>query len=213
MNVTAHHNRPMSDLTPATRPQCANCGKPAFWALNDFPICIDCKYKHDQSQWMEFAKNATMINHLEREMTNMVGMPHLANGIAIPAAPIPPINYNHQAVTVSGGTVGAVNFGNVHDIQVNLQTLSQVGSTDLVEPMQKLTEAVLNAQDTDEAMKNELLEQIAALTAQASEKPEARKSGTVKAMFAAIKEGAGAIGSVAGAWEATAPLLKAHFGI
>lgn len=193
-------------------PRCGNCGRPAYVYLGAYPVCIDCKYKVDMSNWMQFAQNASMLNYLDRELVSTVGMPHLSNQIAIPRPPVPPINYNNQTVSVSGGTVGSINFGNVRDIQVNLQALTQNGSPDIVEPLSKLTDAVLNAQDADEPTKNELLEQIATLTALARAKPEERKQGTVKALFEAVKEGAGAISSAAGAWQAVEPLLKGHFG-
>lgn len=75
-----------------------------------------------------------------------------------------------------------------------------------------LTNAVLNADGTDEATKNELLEQIAFLTQQASAQPEERKPGMLRAILATVKEGTGAISSAAGAWSAVEPLLKGHFG-
>ena len=125
---------------------------------------------------------------------------------------MPPISYNNQTVSVSGGSIGAINFGNVRDIQVNLQSLVETGSPDIVEPLTKLTDAVLNAQDANEATKNDLLDQIATLTALANSKPEERKPGVVKALFSGIAQGAGAITSVAGAWAAVEPVLKGHFG-
>lgn len=210
----------MSDDEPAAEPTgekkpwpaCGNCGKPAYVYHGQFPVCIDCNYKVEMGNWMKFAQNATMLNYLDRELVGVVGMPHLSNQIAIPRPPVPPISYNNQTVSVSGGTVGSINFGNVRDIQVNLQALTQNGSPDIVEPLSKLTDAVLNAQDADESTKNDLLEQIAALTAMANAKPEERKPGMVKALLGAVKDGAGAISSAAGAWEAVEPLLKGHFG-
>ncbi len=197
---------------PPTRPPCGNCGKPALWLLDNFPVCIDCKYKFDQTQWMQFAQNAAMINYLEREMSDSVGLRSSGNSIVIPRAPIPPINYNNQSVTVSGGTVGAINFGSVQEIQVSLQSLNETGDASLVEAMREFAEVLLNANDVSPDAKNEILEQAATLTAQAAEKPEARKLGTVKAVFAALKEGASAIGSVADAWKGVEPLVRNHFG-
>lgn len=162
---------PMSEETEANDsavekkqwPGCGNCGKPAIVFLGGNPVCIDCKYKHDMSQWMEFAQNATMLNFAAQEMDAIVGFGPPSPTIQIPRPPVPPINYNHQTVSVSGGTVGAINFGNVRDIQVNLQALAENGSPDIVESLTNLTDAILNANDTAEPVKNELLEQIATL--------------------------------------------------
>lgn len=193
-------------------PRCGNCGKPAIVLLGSYPACIDCKYKHDMSQWMQFAQNASMLNFAAQEMDAVVGIGFTTPTIQIPRPPVPPISYNHQTVSVSGGSIGAINFGNVHDIQVNLQSLAETGSPNIVKPLTDLTDAILNAQDADEPTKNELLDQIATLTALANGKPEERKLGVVKALFSGIKEGSGAISSVAGAWAVVEPLLKGHFG-
>jgi hypothetical protein len=195
-------------------PPCGNCGKPAIVLLGGgYPACIDCRYKHDTSQWMQFAQNAAMYNVAAADIDALVPFGPATPTIQIPRPPIPPINYNHQSVSVSGGSVGAINFGNVRDIQVNLQSLVETGSPDIVEPLTKLTDAILNAADADDPTKNDLLDQIATLTALANSKPEERKPGVVKALFSGISQGAQAIGSVAGAWTAVEPLLKGHFGL
>jgi len=204
----------MTDGPPLTeRPACGNCGKPAFSYMNDFPVCIDCGYKVQHAHWMEMSHNIAMLNHADRELAIACGMPQLANPIEIPRAPMPPITYNNQSVTVTGGTVGVINTGNVEQIRVNLQSLSETAAVDLVEPLKLLTEAILEAQDADADLKNELLEQVAALTEQAKEKPEARKGGTIKALFSAVKTGASTIGSVASAWTSVETLLRTHFGL
>ena len=193
--------------------QCSQCSKPAVMLLGDHPLCIDCNYKFQQSQWMQFTQHAAMINMLDKEMTDSVGMPQLSNPISIPPAPIPPIHYNNQTVTVTGGTVGAINFGNVHDIQVNLQALTQNGEIGIADAMASLTNSILDANEIAEAEKNELLEQISFLSAQASAPPAERKQGMIKTLVSAVNIGAGAVSSVATAWAAAEPLLKGHFGL
>lgn len=161
---------------------------------------------------MQFTQHAAMINYFSREADALVGL-GIFPTIEIPSPPMAPINYSNQTVTISGGTVGALNFGNVHDIQVNLQTLTQNGSPGIAELLAKLTDVILNAQDANEATKNELLEQIASLTSLANSPQDQRKAGIVKAIFSAVKEGASAIGSVGGAWQAVEPILQQHFGL
>lgn len=194
-------------------PACGNCGRPAIVYLGDYPACIDCKYKHEVSQWMAFAQNATMLNFAAQEMDAVVGFGPRSPQIAIPRLPVPPINYNNQTVTVTGGQVGAINFGNVDEIQVHLQAMTQNGEAAVADALAALTNSVLHASEIDEKAKNELLEQLAFVSQQANAKPEERKPGAIKAILSAVKEGAGAITSAAGAWEAVEPLLKGHFGL
>jgi hypothetical protein len=194
-------------------PACGNCGRPAIVYLGEYPACIDCKYKYDMSQWMAFTQNAAMLNYAAQEMDAVVGFGPRSPQIAIPRAPVPPINYNNQSVTVTGGQVGAINFGNVDEIQVHLQAMTQNGEGGVADALATLTNAVLHANEVDESVKNELLEQLAFITQQASAKPEERKPGAIKAMLSAVKEGAGAITNAAAAWKVVEPLLKGHFGL
>ena len=161
---------------------------------------------------MQFAQNAAMHNFAAREMDAAEGLDLVSPTIQIPKAPVPPLYFNNQNVTVSGGTVGAINLGIANDIQVSLGAITQNGDLGVAEKLADLTNAILNANDADNAAKNELLDQMAFITQQASAKPSERKPGAIKAMLSAVKEGAGAITSVAGAWRAVEPLLKGHFG-
>lgn len=160
---------------------------------------------------MVFAQNAAMLNYAEDELAQFVG--GRSNHIKIPHAPVPPIHYNNQSISISGGQVGAINFGNVHEIQVSLEALTQNGEIGIADRLADVTNAIMDAADASEAAKNELLEQVAFLSSQASAKPAERKPGAVKAVLTAIRDGAATIGSVATAWQAAEPLLTSYFGL
>jgi hypothetical protein len=198
---------------PSKPPQCEQCGNPAIALWGNHPLCIDHFYKVKQMQWMEFAQTATLANMADKDLVLISGMPHLSNEIKIPPAPIPPIHYNNQVVTVNGGNVGAINFGNVHEIQVSLGALTKSGEMDVADAMANLTNAILNSNEIVEAGKNDLLEQIAFLTSQASAPPAERKPSLIKTILSSVKEGAAVIGNVASAWAAVEPLLHGHFGL
>src|SRR5690348_5995113 len=81
-------NYPMSEEGNAVEkeqwPSCGNCGKPAIVLLGNYPVCIDCKYKHDMSQWMQFAQHASMVNFAAAEMDAVVGIGPPTPTIQIP---------------------------------------------------------------------------------------------------------------------------------
>lgn len=190
---------------------CGQCGKPAITALNDVPVCIDCEFRFQQSRYMVFAQAATMMNQAEQEMEMLTGMP--GNRITIPPAPIPPIHYNNQNVSVSDSTVGSINLGVANDIQTDLKITNELGEAALANAFAELTNAILSANVSDARQQNELIEQLSELLKQANLPAESRKTGAVKALFSAIKDGAATVGGIATAWEALEPLLRAHFGL
>ncbi|PNU04591.1 hypothetical protein A8V01_19475 [Novosphingobium guangzhouense] len=172
------------------------------------PFCLNCYSQYKQLQHMDFAQNLAMLNIANQDFADVLGMPHLAKPVQIPPAPFH-YNYN-QSVTITDSTVGSVNLGTAKDIQVAIKTMEQNGEPGLGEALSGLLKAVVAAPDATSAQKNELLEQIEALTQQVNAKPEERKAGIIKPMFAALKEGAAAISGVAGAWTAVEPLLAGH---
>lgn len=162
---------------------------------------------------MQFAQHASMMNLAAQEMDAVAGFGPPCPTIQIPNAPVPSLYYNNQNVTVSGGTVGAINMATARDIQVNLEAITQHGDLGIADKLADLTNAILNAEQTNDETKNDLLEQVAFIAQQASIKSEERKPGVIKTMLSAIKEGAGVIGGAAGAWTAVEPLLTGHFGL
>lgn len=195
------------------RPGCAQCGRPAIVAVDDLPLCVDCHYKFQQTQYMQFAQTITMLNHASNEMALISGMPHLNNQVAIPPPPVPPIHYNNQSISVSGGQVGAINFGSVNDIQVELRTVVETAGPQMADALADLTNAILGDAAADVAAKNDLLDQIAFLTKQAAAAPSERKPGLLKSVIGGVQQGVAMIGSAADAWSKVEPLLRGHFQI
>lgn len=194
------------------KPVCGQCGKPAVVEVSGTYLCVRCEYEFQMSRYMVFAQAVTMMNAAQDDIEAIVGFGDRQRRIPIPNPPIPPINYNNQNVTVTGGTVGAINFGTVNDIQVNIQTMTKNGDVEIADKLLDLTNAILNAKDATQEAKNELLDQVAFLTAQANTPPAERKLGLIKAAVAGVKEGAAVIASAAGAWTAAEPIIKGFFG-
>jgi len=194
---------------------CRQCGKPAFWDIQGAPYCIDCEYRFQLSQYMKFQQNAAMLNFAAEEMDALVPIGPASPRIRIPRAPVPPIQYNHQSVQVSGGsTVGAVNFGMVaHDIAVNLQAVTEAGGVDAAEQLRQFTQLVLEERAIDEQSRAELAQQIALIAEQAKAPAAVRKPGVIKAMLSGVKDTATCVASLADAWKAVDPVVRAWLGL
>jgi hypothetical protein len=91
--------------------------------------------------------------------------------------------------------------------------MTENGNVGIAQAMTDLTNAILDASEISETQKNEVLEQIAFLSAQASAPAAERKPGMIKTVVNAVKESASVVSSVAGAWAALEPLLDGHFGL
>lgn len=198
----------------AARESCLQCGKPAFWTIEGAPYCIDCEYRLQLSQYMKFQQNAAMLNYAAAELDHVMPIGPASPRISIPAAPMPPLNYNHQSVQVSGGTVGVINFGEVaHDIAIDLQQITEAGGVDAAEELRQFTQLVLDADAIEDQLRAELAQQVAALAEQAKASPADRKPGVIKAMITGIRETASCVSSLADAWKSAEPVIKAWLGL
>jgi len=121
-----------------------------------------------------------------------------------------PVTLNN--IKLNNSVVGAINTGNVRDIDVNLSQLHEAGLDKVSNAISALTEAVIADQKASVDEKNALLEQIAFLSSQATVGAQHRKPGMIKAAMGAIATTATTIASIAGAWQSCEPLLKKIFG-
>jgi len=160
---------------------------------------------------MDWAQTAAMLNLADQDLAEVTGMSYTGPKVVIP--PMPSSYNNHQSVTITNSTVGAVNLGTANEITVDIKTMFQQGEAGLAEALLGLKDAVLADGEAQDDQKNEMLDQIAELTKQANTEPAKRKTGIIKPTLAALKQGAEAVKGVAGAWAAVEPLLKGHFGI
>lgn len=158
---------------------------------------------------MQFAQNVVLMNRAEMDMAAITGT--APNITPIPQAPNPPIHYNNQSVAVSGGTAGAINFGNVEEINSSVHGLTGAGEVAIADALSKLTSAVLNAEDQAAETKNVLLEQIAFVSAQANLSAKDRKPGLLKGVLSNLKDGLAVFNDGATAWQMLAPTVAAYF--
>lgn len=152
-----------------------------------------------------------LLNYFSGTVDNVVGIPGFSQRVQIPELPSTgPVTLNN--IKVDNSVVGAINTANVHTIDVSLSHLHTAGSDVAKDALKALTEAILSENKLDNNEKDELLEQVAFLSSQATTAAANRKPGLIKATFGAISTAAKTATSVATAWQACEPLLKSLFG-
>ena len=193
--------------------KCTQCGKNAIQQVGDNYLCLDClerlstiHHRENEQRHREMLSNMQMMMEAERNMCEAVGMPYKPSFDLSVFRPSRNIKLSN--VNVSDSVVGNISTEEVGNITVSLKRIYASGDKDTAEKFQKITEAILQAQDIDNRNKNEILEQISLLSEQASLPAESRKTGIIKAAASAIKETAKTIGSVAMVWSKIEPLIK-----
>ena len=129
----------------------------------------------------------------------------------VPDLPTPPPVFNN--IRIDRSTVGAINTGTIHTIDVAITTMEHSGNTQVSHALTQFTQAVADDNSLSEIDKKELLEQVAYLSEQAAAGARDRRPGMIKAVFEGITKMAAATPVLITAWSALKPFLLAHFGI
>ena len=193
----------------ATQP-CGQCGKPAVSSVCNVPLCVDCSYKFAVMQTLLLRNAAIGANHAAAEMDFITGLRNFTPRMQVPEIPKAPIIMHN--IHIADSVVGSINTGTVQTVDVSITYLKQAGNNEVAEALRQLTEAIANEPSLLSDDKNNLLDQVAYLSDQASSAAKDRKRGMIKAAFAAISQGAGTVTAIAAAWNAAAPLLQTLFG-
>ena len=200
--------------TEAQQPRriaCGQCGKPAIYHhVSGVPLCVDCYYRFTVAETLQFRMNAAMANHAMDQMDEMSGISS-GGRIVLPPIPQPPFTLNN--IKLDNSVVGAINTGTVKSIDVNLTHLHNAGNDRAGDALAKLTEAILSSDMLDPKQKNEMAEQVAFLSEQAVAAAQDRKPGVIRATMDALRQAAGTVVSVAGAWNAAEPIVRQVFGL
>jgi hypothetical protein len=192
-------------------------GKAAVTSVNGQPLCVDCftklqaVYAQQQDQALHWARhNMAMMNLAAEEMDSISGLRNFSPRVQIPAIPATgPLTLNN--FKLDNSVVGAINTGNVQTIDATVTQLRGIGEQNAARALQNFTDAILKEGSLTPTQRNELLEQVAFLSEQVTN-VKGRKPSLIRSALEGITRTAGAVSSVAGAWQAAEPIIRAIFG-
>jgi hypothetical protein len=139
--------------------------------------------------YMTQIQNMEIINYLTAQMESMVGLPGCLPRFNIPKPPAViqqkgSITLNN--INIEKSVIGAINTGNIGQIDVALSNIKNGGNEELFSVFKEFTEAVLQAKELDDKMKNEIIEQLVVLSSQAALPEEGRKQSIIRMILASI---------------------------
>lgn len=194
--------------------ECNQCGKPAVKNYNGHPLCVACWSQVqgiDIKQRDQLIREAVMhmqeIQALENQMYTSVGLnpPPPKYDFSHLRVPQPNI-YNN--INVENSVVGAINTGEVQNIDIAMGDISAQGQKEIANSIKELTEAILETTELNEVQKNEALENISYLSTQAALPKDQRKKGVIKAALHGLKEVVSTSNGVIGLWQKVEPILN-----
>ncbi|MGA2171523.1 MAG: hypothetical protein ABSG82_00735 [Sedimentisphaerales bacterium] len=170
---------------------CSQCGKsPAIYQIADHLLCLDCAYKAEQINEIKLTQCMRDINWLMGQMEVATGLPGLC-GPRYELPKPPPIlnsgNLTFNNINVEKSVIGAVNTGNIGQIDISLSNIKNGGNEELATVLKEFTEAILRSVELTDSLKNEILEHLSFLAGQASLPEPARKKSVIQTLLSTIE--------------------------
>ncbi len=166
---------------------CSQCGKPAMYNRGGHLLCLDCNWKVEQMWQSRDAALKQQMNFLldqAEALTGMYGvMPRYK--VAKPVIHQGPMNFHN--INVDRSVVGAINTGNVKKMEVALNNIhAKNENAELEKALKEFTEAVLSEKSLPVEKKDDIVEQLSVLAAQAALQKESRVTIVMKALVTSI---------------------------
>ena len=206
-------------MNPAIIPQnrefiivkCNQCDKPAFYEMQDgTPLCIDCNLKVQRIADQVFARNAATLNQLADQMEAITGVSGVVPRFQIPQPTILSGSTVHN-IRVDNSVIGAINTGQIKNLNVALDNVQTAGAPELANALQKLTEAVLASSELAPEQKTAAVEHLSHIANQAALPKEKRQSAIGTTILEGLERIISASSGLLSIWQTVRPLVERLF--
>jgi hypothetical protein len=197
--------------------RCHQCERPAIYCMEGKNLCLACTDKlqsiADRQQSIvdrQFLQNAAMLNLSLDEMDAVVGLP-LAGG-RVPVAALAQAMRGRTVLNnihVTNSTVGVLNTGDLARIDAAITLTKNTEVESIGVQLQKLTQAIVDTSDLDEARKKEMLDLVQSLAEQVV---GPQKPSVMKALLKSIEERAQGVAAIFGVLDGLSAAFKLLFG-
>lgn len=198
-------------------PKCSQCDRPALYAVNSdagqVPLCLQCGALHQSIIDRQLAA-------LERQQETALDQMEMVAGVRLPGRrrtlPPPPVivgGSTFHNITIRNSNVGVVNTGHLHQVDTAVSVIGRQGDAQLAGALKRLTEAVVASTTMESALKEETVEILSVLSAEATTAKEQRRSAAARPLLARLRELLSTSADLAVVAQALWPAIAAAFGM
>ena len=190
---------------------CSNCGKPALYRIGNVYLCVECNWKHEQAQQLEFQRNAAFLNFLGAQMDSISGLPGFSPQIRIPNPVIHqgPITFNN--IDVDNSVVGSINTAQVKQIDVTMDNIRAGGNEEFANQLKSFTQTMLESNEISSELRDELVEGLSFISSQLALQKDLRRPSIVKSVLKRINEVVEAVRTLGPLWLPLLNQIKEYF--
>jgi hypothetical protein len=203
----------MEDPNSKSPLACSQCGKPAVVNFGGHGLCVDHYLKLQQANYLQSSMLAANLNFIADQLDKGTGYLIRHSRVELPRVPFIGDTLTLNNINVSDSNIGAINTGTIQNLDASITVAKTQGQPDLAEAINKLAQAIIDNIEINDAMKNEIAEQLAFLMSQVTAKPEDRSKGMIRSILNGLKSSISMVASLLTIWDKVEPLLHAALGI
>lgn len=182
---------------------CGQCGRPAVIYMGEnqeLPLCIGCFYQFQLARQIEQNMRADMINFIRARAESALGIPGTLPRFETTTPVIHNDSRTFNNLNVDRSKIGAINYGTISQLDVDMSQFKQMGLGGFAEALQKFVEALANDNDISADDKSDAIDNILTLIDQFRTPNENKRKGVIKSAFEYIDKVVSKSATVAGLW-------------
>jgi hypothetical protein len=180
----------------------------------EVPLCLDCNLKHIQTLAIQNEQLEREMDFLTDHMEFTAGLPH---GV-LPRYPkkrtkiIQGGNVILNNIRISGSSIGVLNTGNLEMVDTAITVLGQNPETrEVGAAISKLANAVAQSEELSPDNKNEAMETLSTVAAEATAPKEKRRNIMVRTLLRALPAAIQTAAGVLQIWHEVEPVITPYF--
>lgn len=196
-------------------PRCYNCNRPAMYLVGppgqQVALCLDCQLKQAQLSAMQADQLEREMNFAASQMEAVLGTPGTMPRYPerqiriIKGGPVTNIN-------VTNSSIGVLNTGNLEIVDSAITILNGSQETkSIADALSRLTNAITASDNLSVDKKNEALETLSVVAAEATASKEKRKGSVVKQLLHHIPSIIETSAAAMEIWEKVGPSILSFF--
>jgi hypothetical protein len=172
---------------------CSQCGRPPLHIYRvkgggEIVLCLDCSLKYQRIVDMQVARAERQLNFISDQAAFVVGLPSVGPRYPERPRPVEVSGMTLNNIQISGGTVGVLNAGSIQRVDVAIGAIQNGGDTALAAAIKELTEAIATSSELRDQQKNDALEMLDVVAAEATQPKEKRRTAVAKPVLGALAE-------------------------
>jgi hypothetical protein len=191
--------------------KCHQCDRPALYWTGDekhrIPLCLDCNLKVQQIAAMQQEVLEREINFLTQEMNYIGGLSSSPPRYPERRPPVHVQGNTFNNFKVEGSSIGLLNTGSIGVVDSAITVIANAGDQRAAGAIQKLTQAIISSSDLPPDKKNELIEMMNLVAAEAALPADKRRKRAIKPVLASIADGLKVSKGLVEIWDQASQLI------